>query len=28
LAEIIGANPKAVKSHMFGIDYLKLDPAE
>jgi hypothetical protein len=22
---IVGANPKAVKSHMFGLDYLKLD---
>jgi hypothetical protein len=27
-AAITGANPKAVESHMFGIDYLKLDPAE
>lgn len=27
-AAITGANPKAVKSHMFGIDYLKLVPAE
>jgi len=25
-AEIVGANPKAVPRHMFGIDYLKLDP--
>ncbi len=26
--EITGANPRAVKRHMFGLDYLKLDPAE
>jgi hypothetical protein len=25
-AEIVGANADAVKSHMFGLDYLKLDP--
>ncbi len=25
--EITGANEKAVKRHMFGLDYLKLDPA-
>jgi len=23
--EIVGANPKAIKKHMFGLDYLKLD---
>jgi len=27
-AEITGANPKAVKRYMFGVDYLKLDPVE
>ncbi len=27
-AEITGANPKAVKRHMFGLDYLKLEPVE
>jgi len=27
-AEIAGSNPQAVKRHMFGLDYLKLDPAE
>jgi hypothetical protein len=26
--EITGSNPKAVQRHMFGLDYLKLDPAE
>ena len=26
--EITGANPEAVKRHMFGLDYLKLDPAD
>jgi len=26
--EITGANPDAVKRHMFGIDYLKLEPAD
>jgi hypothetical protein len=25
--EIVGANPKAIKSYMFGLDYLKLEPA-
>ena len=24
--EIVGANDKAVKNYMFGLDYLKLDP--
>jgi len=24
--EIVGANDKAVKSYMFGLDYVKLDP--
>ncbi|HOX56651.1 MAG TPA: DUF2961 domain-containing protein [Candidatus Paceibacterota bacterium] len=24
--EIVGANDKAIKSHMFGLDYVKLDP--
>ena len=24
--EITGANPQAVKRHMFGLDYLKLEP--
>jgi len=27
-AEIVGANPKAVKRYMFGLDYLKLDAVE
>ena len=27
-AEIVGANPKAVKSYMFGLDYLRLNPVE
>ena len=26
--EITGANPKAVRRHMFGIDYLELEPAK
>ena len=26
--EITGANPKAVKAYMFGLDYVKLDPAK
>jgi hypothetical protein len=26
-AEIVGANPKAIKRHMFGLDYLLLEPA-
>jgi hypothetical protein len=26
--EIVGANDKAVKSYMFGLDYLKLDPGQ
>ena len=26
--EITGSNPNAVKRHMFGLDYIKLDPAE
>jgi len=26
-AEITGANPKAVAAHMFGVDYIKLTPA-
>ena len=26
--EITGSNPKAAKRHMFGVDYLKLDPVE
>ncbi len=26
--EITGTNPKAIKRHMFGIDYLKLDPVK
>jgi len=26
--EIVGANPEAVKSHTFGLDYLKLDKAD
>jgi len=26
-AEITGANPKAVTAHMFGVDYIKLAPA-
>ncbi|MBM4039225.1 MAG: DUF2961 domain-containing protein [Planctomycetes bacterium] len=26
--EITGANPAAVKRHMFGLDYVKLDPVE
>ncbi len=26
--EIVGANPKAVKSYMFGLDYLRLAPAD
>jgi len=26
--EIVGANPKAVKRHMFGLDYLKLTPVK
>jgi hypothetical protein len=25
--EIVGANPKAVKAYMFGLDYLKLEKA-
>jgi hypothetical protein len=25
--EILGANPKAIKSHMFALDYVKLEPA-
>jgi hypothetical protein len=28
LVEITGANPKAVKSYMFGLDYVKLEPAQ
>jgi len=24
--EIVGANDKAVKSYMFGLDYVKLEP--
>ena len=24
--EIVGANDKAIKSYMFGLDYVKLDP--
>ena len=24
--EVVGANDKAVKSYMFGLDYVKLDP--
>ena len=24
--EIVGANEKAIKSYMFGLDYVKLDP--
>jgi hypothetical protein len=28
VVEIVGANPQAVKRHMFGLDYLKLEPAE
>ena len=28
VVEIVGANPKAVKGHMFGLDYLKLEKAE
>jgi hypothetical protein len=27
-AEIIGANDKAIKSYMFGLDYVKLEPGE
>ena len=27
-AEIVGSNPEAVPRRMFGLDYLKLDPAE
>jgi len=27
-AEIVGANPKAIQRHMFGLDYLKLSPAK
>ncbi len=27
-AEITGSNPTAIAKHMFGLDYLKLDPAE
>ncbi len=26
--EIVGANPRAVPRHMFGLDYLKLEPAK
>jgi hypothetical protein len=26
--EILGANEKAIKSYMFGLDYVKLDPAQ
>ncbi len=26
--EIVGANEKAIKSYMFGLDYVKLDPAQ
>jgi hypothetical protein len=26
--EIVGANPKAVKAYMFGLDYVKLEPAK
>lgn len=26
-AEIVGSNEKAIKRHMFGLDYLKLEPA-
>ncbi|MBN2476546.1 MAG: DUF2961 domain-containing protein [Pirellulales bacterium] len=26
--EIVGSNPKAVKRHMFGLDYVKLEPAQ
>ncbi|MEE8451220.1 MAG: DUF2961 domain-containing protein [Thermoguttaceae bacterium] len=26
--EVTGSNPKAVKRHMFGLDYLKLDPVQ
>ena len=25
--EIVGANDKAIKNYMFGLDYVKLDPA-
>jgi hypothetical protein len=28
VVEIVGTNPKAVKRYMFGVDYLKLDPAD
>ncbi len=28
LLEITGANDKAVKSYMFGLDYVKLTPGE
>ena len=28
VVEIVGINPKAVKRYMFGLDYLKLDPAD
>ena len=24
--EIVGANDQAIKSYMFGLDYVKLDP--
>ena len=26
--EIVGANDKAAKSYMFGLDYLRLEPAD
>ena len=28
VVEIVGANPKAIERHMFGLDYLKLERAE
>jgi len=28
VVEIVGANPKAIEHHMFGLDYLKLEKAE
>jgi len=28
VVEIVGANPQAIKGHMFGLDYVTLENAE